>query len=341
MPAGGAMTAAAIAGPVIGGILGGISAASGRRAAAAAAAAALAQLNAIGMPPDLSKEIILQQFQSQGVLTPELEQDIHLQASQVGQIQEDPNLRGAQLEALSTLGGVSRGGLRAEDRAAYNELRASTQRDAEAKRQQILQQMQARGQGGGGNELMAQLQAGQAAEDQASAQGDRLAAQASQNALAALGQRAQLAGSVRGQDFSTAQAKAQALDDRNQFLYQNSAARQRSNVGALNEAQAANLANKQRLSDVNTGQANTESLRQQQAKRDYFQDQLGLASAKANALNNQASVLQQNANSKAQMWSGVGNAVGQGAAAYGSSQSKTQRPDETNPYLNDPRFKDT
>lgn len=321
MPSGG-LIAAAVAAPVVGGIMGSISASSGRKAAAAAAAAALAELNKIGLPPDLSKQIILEKFQSQGVLTPELEQDINLQASQVAQIKEDPSLRANQMDVLSTLGQVSRGGLRAEDRAAYNELRQATQRDSEAKRQQILQQMQARGMGGSGNELMTQLQSAQAAEDAQSAGADRLAAQASQNALAALAQRAQQAGSMRGQDFNVNQARALAEDDRNKFLFQNSVARQRANVSAQNEAQRANLSNAQRLSDENASQSNRESLRQVQAKRDYYQDQMSLATAKANALNNQATVAQNNANSQANMWSGLGNSVGQGFAAYGNYAAK-------------------
>lgn len=319
---------AAVAAPVVGGILGSVSAASGRKAAAAAAAQALAQLNAIGMPPDLSKEVIMRQFQSQGMLTPELEQDIHLQASQVGQIQEDPALKQAQMEALGTLGQVSRGGLQAGDRAAYNELRAQTQRDAEANRQAVLQRMQAQGMGGSGASLIAQLGAGQAAADTASSQGDRLAAQAAQNALNAINQRAGLAGSVRGQDFNVAQTKAQALDQRNQFLFQNSASQQARNVAAQNAAQQANLANKQRISEMNAQQGNTESLRQNQAKRDYFNDQLGLASAKANAINNQGSVLQQGAQQQANTYAGIGNALGQGFAAYGANQAKKPKTED-------------
>lgn len=312
----------AVAAPLVGGLLGGVSASSGRKAAAAAAAQALQQLNAIGMPPDMSKEIILRQYQSQGVLTPELLQDINLQSSQTAQITEDPSLRNAQMEALDTLGQVSRGGLRSEDRAAYNELRQKTQQDAEAKRQQILQSLSAQGQGGSGNALIAQLQAGQAAEDQASAQADRLAAQASQNALSALSSRLAGAGNVRSQDLNLAQTRAQAEDDRNKFLYQNSMARQQANVGARNNAQQANLSNAQRLSEMNTTQGNQELQRQSDAKRQYFNDQLNLASAKSNALNNQASILQNNANQKAAMFSNLGNAVGQGFAVYGANAKK-------------------
>lgn len=322
MPAGGAMTAAAIAGPVIGGIMGGISASSGRRAQAAAAAAALAELNRIGMPPDLSRQVILQHFQSTGILTPALEQDINLQASQVGQITEDPSLRENQMDVLNTLGQQSRGGLQAGDRQAYNELRANVQRDAQAKQQQLMQQYQAQGQGGSGAQMMAQLASAQGAADQSSAGADRLAAQASQNALSALSQRSQAASGLRSQDFNVNQARAQALDSRNQFLFQNSAAMQQRNVGAQNQAQAANLQNAQNLSNANVGQENTESLRQNQAKRDYYSDQMGLATAKANALNNQGSAIQQGAQQQANMYTGIGNALGQGAAVYGNYAAK-------------------
>lgn len=314
------LIAAAIAAPVVGGIMGSMSASAGRKQAAAAAAAALAQLNAIGMPPDLSKEIILQKFQSAGILTPELEQNINLQASQMGQVTEDAKLRGNQMDVLNTLGQVSRGGLQASDRAAYNDLRNKTQQDSEAKRQQIIQQMQAQGMGGGGASLMAQLQSSQGAADQQAAGADRMAAQASQNALAALAQRGQMAGGVRSQDFNVAQAKAQALDDRNKFLYQNSVAQQQRNIGARNAAQAANLQNAQNIGNTNTAQANAELLRQNQAKQDYFNSQLGLATAKANAINNQGTVAQQGAQAQANMYTGMGNAVGQGAAAFANAK---------------------
>ena len=321
MPAGGALTAAAIAGPVIGGVLGASSASKARKQAAAAAAAAYAELSKVGMPPDLSKEVILKQFQEMGMLTPELEQEINLQASQVAQIEEDPALRTAQMEALNTLGGVSRGGLRAEDRTAYNELRAKTQQDAEAKRQQLMQSMQARGMGGSGAELMMQLQNQQASADTASAGADTLASEASKRALEALMQKSNVAGNIRSQDMSAAELKAKAIDDRNQFLYQNSVNRQSANVGAKNTAQAANLANKQRLSEMNTAQSNQESLRQNEAQRQTWQDQLALATAKANALNNQGTVASQNAQSQANQYSALGNALGSGFAAYGQSQA--------------------
>lgn len=318
MPAGGALTAGAIAAPLIGGIIGSSSASKARKAAAAAAAAAYAELQKIGMPPDISKEVILQQFASQGTLTPELQQEIELQATEVAKIQEDPALRNAQLDVLNTLGNVSRTGLQASDRSAYNELRARTQQDAEAKRQQILQQMQARGMGSSGASLAAQLQSSQASADEASAGADRLAAQASQNALSALAQRAQVAGGVRSQDMSAAELRAKAIDDRNNFLYQNSVSRQAANVNAQNQAQQANLQNAQRLAEMNTAQGNQEALRQNEAKRQLYMDQLALAQSKANALNNQGTVAAQGYQQQANTYSALGNALGSGFATLAS-----------------------
>lgn len=310
--------AGSVAAPVIGGLVGGIMGNSSRKQQLAMMQQAYAELSKVGLPPDLSKAVILKQFQSQGILTPELEQDINLAHSAVADIKEDNSLRNAQMESLGALGNLSRGGLSAGDRASFNELRNQVQRDAEAKRQQILQQMQAQGMGSSGAALISQLQGAQASDDQASANADRIAAQASQNALQALNQRAGLAGNVRSQDFNAAQAKAQAIDQRNQFLFQNSAAQQQRNIAAQNAAQQANLANQQRLSEMNAQQGNQELYRQNQAKQDYFNSNLGLAQAKANALNGQAGYYGQQAQNQQNMYSGLGNAVGQGFAAYGA-----------------------
>lgn len=328
MPAGGGMTAGTMAligasasAPIIGGIMGGSSAKKAAAARAAAAQAALAELNKLGLPPDLSKAVVMQQFENQGYYSPELEQEIEMAQSQVAQVKEDEGLRQAQMEVLGSLGDISRGGLRAEDKAAYNQLRAQVQRDSEAKRQQILQQMAARGMAGSGAELITQLQSAQAATDTASEGADRLAAEASQRALAALSQRAQQAGSVRQQDLSVNEMRARALDDRNRFLYENSVSRQRSNLANLNEAQRQNLANKQRLSEMNIQQANTEAQRQNQARRDFFQDKFQLAAAKANAINNQGSAIAQQHQAKADMMSGLGSAIGQGFGAAANYQA--------------------
>lgn len=314
MPMGGAIAAG---GSVVSAGLGYLSAEKDRAAQRRYIKNAMKELKKAGYPPDLSKEIIFQQFEQAGILTPQLEEDIAVAESEMGQLKEDPSLKSAQLKALAQMQQRAKVGLSAEDRAALNQVRSEVQRDAEAKRQQILQQMQSRGMGGSGAELMAQLQASQGAADQASAASDTLMAQAQQRALQALGQSAGMASDIRGQDFSVNQARAQALDERNRFLAQNSIARQRQNVGIMNDAQRMNLAEQQRIQDMNAQMANAEKLRQSSEKGAYFDRKLGLAQAKAAAQMGQAAAAGQQAQNTQQMFSNLGAGLGKlGAAAY-------------------------
>lgn len=311
------MAAGAAGSAVIGGIAGSLMGKSDKKKQAGAIAAAYKELQAIGYPPDLSREIIFKQFQSAGILTPELEQEIEVGASAVGAITEDSSLRDAQKQALSMMQNRAQVGLSAEDRSALNQVRQQVQTDVQAKNAQILQQMSARGQGGSGAELVAQLQNSQSGADRASSASDELMAQAQQRALQALSQSGSMASNLRGQDFDVANTKAQALDERNRFLAQNSIARQSSNINRLNEAQQQNLANKQRIGDANIGQGNQELLRQSNEKGTQWDRNLGYAQSRSNALLSQASMYGQNAAAKSKMGSDLGSAAGQGIAAYG------------------------
>lgn len=310
------MSSAAAAGgaavPIIGGILGNMASQGQRQGADQMYADAYAQLKNLGYGPDLAKEIIMNKFKSAGALTPEVEKNIDLGISQTEQIQEDPSLRNAQADALRLIQQRGKTGLNPEDRAALNQVRSEVQRDAEAKRQQILQGMQARGMGGSGASLIAQLQAAQSANNQASEQGDTLAAQASRNALSALGQSSQMAGQMRGEDLTVNQTKAAAADLRNRFNVQNQLAQQQRNVQTQNQAQAANLQNQQSIQNANTNMANSELLRQRQAQQEMYQNALraaGMMSAGATARGNQ---FMDEANRTADQWQKGASAVGQG-----------------------------
>lgn len=326
MPAGGALTAAAIGGPIIGGIIGNMASAEDRERAKQAAAEAYALINAIGAPPDLSKEILYQKFQQVGVLTPETKQAIDIGISKASQITEDPSLRKAQTGALQLLASRAQGGLNGQDRANLNESRASVQRDIEGKRQQILQNMAARGMGGSGAELAAQLSASQGGAEVAAKQSDDIMAMASKNALEAASQSGGMASNIRSQDFNVNNAKAQAADEFNRFNVSNRQNVDNSNVDARNSAAASNLGQQQNIANANTNQTNQETLRQQEAKRQYWQDQLQLAQTKANAKLGQAGQYNQQANSTAKMWTGMGAGVGVGAGAAADRYYDSQKP---------------
>ena len=134
-------------GSIVGGIIGNIESKKDRESQIGAMEQALAEIRNTGAPPDLAKEIIFQQFQQAGIMTPELEESLNIAESNVAGMQVDTTGRDAQIQALNLMQQASRGGLRPEDRAAMNQMRQQVQTDTEGKRQQILQQMQARKRG--------------------------------------------------------------------------------------------------------------------------------------------------------------------------------------------------
>lgn len=318
------LVGAAIAAPVLGGIVGNIMAGPDRERAQAAAQAALAEIEAIGAPPDLSKRIILEKFQKAGIYTPELEQQIDVGISKVSQIQEDPSLRNAQMGALQMLQQRAQTGLNPEDRAAYNEIRGQIAADAQGRLGAIQQARAARGAADDGFSLAAELSAAQNATNQQAAAGDRIAAQASQAALQAALNSGQLAGQMRGQDFDIANTKASAADQFKMFDTQNSIARQARNVASQNQGQMYNLSETQRIQDTNTAQENNERYRQANSKRQYWQDQLQRAGMRANAQMGRSDIYNNQADRTAGMWQGIGSGIGAGAGAglnYASKQN--------------------
>lgn len=316
-----ALAIAAVAAPVIGGIMGNIAASGDRAAAADASRRAYEEAIGLGLPPDTAKALIMQEFKKAGTYTPEMEQEINIGISQVAGIKEDGSLRDAQTNALQAL--QQRGkGLGAEDRASLNQVRSEMARDAEAKRQQIIQGFQQRGMGGSGGEIAAQLMQAQAGANQASMEGDRLAGDSSARALESIRSAGALGGQIRQQDFGVAQAKASAADEFQRFNVQNQVAREQRNVANRNQGSQYNLSEGQRIQDANTQQANSELLRQQDAKERYWQNEKDRVTLRSNAASGQATQLGNAANQTANMWAGVGAGVGAGAGAAANYMGK-------------------
>jgi hypothetical protein len=299
-------------GGIVGGVLGNNAAKMDRRHQKDMMKSMVEEYNKLGYPPDYSKALVLQELQRQGVYTPEMEQDLNdsIAESAMGQLTEDPNLLDAQKSALASLQNRAKVGLSAEDRAALNQVRSEVQRDSEAKRQQILQQMQSQGMGGSGASLMAQLQSAQGASDQASAASDSLMSQAQQRALQALSESGAMASGMRNQDFSVNSAKASALDERNRFLAENSINRQQRNVGSMNQAQRLNLDEQQRIADANAQMQNAEKQRQATAQQQTYQDKLKFVAGKTGQQQSLADFYGNTANAKAQAQVNMGKGIG-------------------------------
>jgi hypothetical protein len=329
--------------PVImaaGAIYGGISGAAKQKAQQQAAEKAMAQAAAQygGIVPPEVKELLVEELKKQGVFTPEIESSISAGESNWKAITENKSTVDAQQAALQQMAGVSRTGLQATDRAALNKVRNENQRDIEGKNQQILQEMQARGIGGSGAELAMQIANSQAGAENAADQSDRLAAQAQQNALAALKDTSSMASQARGDDFRVASAKAQAADEMQRFNVSNQRDVAQRNVEVRNKAQAANLDESQRIYEQNIANRRAEALRMEQAKQDRFTNQMNKASALSNIYTGQANQMIKNgkdqAESQQNFGSGLGRMVGAGYKGYAGLKTTDKEMDTSAPSAN-------
>lgn len=293
-----------------GAVVGAISSSDARGDAKQAATDAWQELEKLGVPPDQAMPIVFERLKQQGLYDPKLEEAIQMGVSKVAQIKEDPSLRNAQGQALQGLQQRAAGGLSPIDRLAFNEARLKAAEESEAKRQQIIQNMQSRGMAGSGAELASQLSSAQAGDSDLSLQGDRIAATASQNALSALTSAGQLGGQIRGQDFDVNRTRAAAEDEMNRFNIHNQMAVNQRNVASQNDAQRMALAEKQRIADANAAMQNAELVRQKNAQQTNWQNAMDLAKTKANAKLGQASQGYADAAATAQGWQKIGEGAG-------------------------------
>lgn len=298
-------------GSILGNVIGGIASEGDRNAAASAQQKALAEIEKLGAGPDLAKQIYLREFKSAGVLTPEIEKAVDQGVSKVAQIKEDPRFKKAQMEALAGIQQRGRSGFTAEERAQLSQERAASERSAEAKRQQIVSGLRARGALDSGAGIAAQLQSADELAAQQQAAAERGSASASQRALQAMTQGGELAGRVRGQEFDIERTKAGSEDEFQRFNIANRMAQEQRRAERETGARQYNLGQQQQLMNMNIQQQNAEMMRQRQAQQEMYNNQVRLAQLRSGAYGQQASQAQQNAQATMQGWGNIGSAVGQ------------------------------
>lgn len=178
-------------------------------------------------------------------------------------IQEDPRLRGAQLQALEGFQDiVSQGGLTDVDRARIAEIQMQMDQREKAQRDALMQQMAQRGISGGGQEIAAQMLNQQQAAQTASLAGMQQAANAQMARERALGQLGGLGTQVRGQEYDIAANRARAQDAINQFNTQ------LQNQAFLRNADERNRLAQQRFQNqMGLNQAREQSMRADLARR--------------------------------------------------------------------------
>ncbi len=195
----------------------------------------------------------------QGTLSPEQAQAILVDKSAMEDIQTDPGLQAAQMDALTGLQDISGGGgMTAMDRAKLNQIQQDEATQQRGAREAIIQNAEARGMGGSGLEMLSQMQNQQDSATRQSTRDLDVAGMAQQRALDALMKGGQLAGDIRGQGFGEQAAKAGATDAIAKFNAQNQQQVGLTNTAANNTAAASNLATKQGVADANAGTRNAQ-----------------------------------------------------------------------------------
>lgn len=322
----GAAIGTALGGPGIGtaigagaGILGGLlSGDDGSDQAREAIQKAIAQYDALGMPPDLSGPIIYQQLQAGGRLTPQMEGILNEELTNVSTVQDNPNTRNDLTSALSQIRAKTFGGLSPEQMANQQKLlqQVGAQTQSQIKGAQNTQAAQ--GKSGSGDALAAMLSAAQGGAQQGSQNALQIGAQGANAQDSALRDYLQGIGALRASDTGREQFNASAQNTANQYKLQNSASRQARNVASSNQGQEYNLNRQNQVNDYNTQMGNQELLREQEAKRQHWLDQLALAQGKANAYTGQAGMYTQMANNSNQNWNSM--LQGAGTVAGGIAQ---------------------
>jgi len=249
--------------------------------------------SSLATPSVSEMELQLEELVQQGILTPEQATAAIQEASAMENISQDPATRSAQMAALQGLQDITTsGGLTDIDQAKLNQIQQQENTAARGQREAIMQNMNQRGMGGSGMDIMAQLQNQQDSATRASSRGTEVAALAQQRALDALMNQGNLATNIGTQQFNQDASKAQAQDAIAQFNAANKQQTNLFNTGAKNSAQAANLAAKQDISNANINNANSAQQYNKELIQQDYQNKLqraagatGIASGNAQAEN--------------------------------------------------------
>lgn len=274
--------------------------------------------------PELQK-YTLEQYANQYNFTPEQVQAISQQSSSLANYAPDAATKQAQMDALSQLGQLSKTGLTDADKAAIQDINLQNDSHERGSQEAIMQEMARRGQSGGSQELAARLLASQGSTDRAAADARAVQQSSQQRALQALIQQGQLASSLRGQDLTEAEKRAQAQDTINRFNTANAQQVMGANVNARNQAAREQSLQSQNLSNQNVDVRNRNLGQSNDLNQQRYNNVMSKYSSILGGANNSAQMGMQSANAanagryrQTQAIQGLGNST---YSAYNSANT--------------------
>lgn len=309
---------------IIGGAQAAKESAAARKQAADFTNKAIAVIEKLGIPTVEAQKIALENPQLVFQYAPELEKEFPEIKSKLESIQTDPRLKEYVAAGMAELQQkIEGGGFTPEELAQINDLKRGVAQQANARDASLQMQMQQRGLGGSGQELMSRMLASQSAAQQQSVDSDNLARQAYTQKLAAIQQLADTAGQAQSREFGQQAQVASAGDEATKYITNLNAQVQSTNVAQRNAAARSRAELQQDLENQRVATANAEQQYNKQLQQQQYENQLQKAGLATSAYTGAATgALQAGATAaanKQQMWSGIGNAAMGGAQLYGAA----------------------
>jgi hypothetical protein len=314
-----------IAAPVVGGFLGNLFGSGDAGMSRQAYEKALAAYSNIGIPSIDEQKVNLQKAQIAGQLSPEAQQAMAQGPSAMAGITTDPRNKMATDAMMQALMDRSKSGFSATELADIMRAKQQAAGQAASMGQATMQNMAARGMGGGGAELAARLSAAQNASNILSNMGASTAGQAQQGALGAAQAAGQLGSQLRGQEFGEKSAQAQAADLIAASNIANRRAVESANTQERARVQQANLANAQDIMNKNTGISNEQEMYNKGLYQTNFNNQMQRAAGQAGQQQNMGNYYGDQSKQTRGMWSGMGQGVGSGLAGAYAGNLYNQR----------------
>ena len=180
---------------IAGGVFGLIGSSGDRQKALDANQQAVQQWLNVNIPDPAQQKVVLQKFVQTGQLDPKLQQAVSQQGTELSKIQTDPSLKGAQLQALSSLQDIgNHGGMDLQSQEAVQQAQNDTNAQARGRSEAVADNFARRGISGSGLEMAAQLQGAQDANNRTSNAQMQAATDARSRALQAIQGSGNLAG---------------------------------------------------------------------------------------------------------------------------------------------------
>jgi hypothetical protein len=190
---------------------------------------------------------------------PLLESAIQQQTTGLSDIQLDPQLRQAKMQALQKLQQTGEEGMTLEERAASQDILRKAGAAQQSGQEAALASMARRGTLGGGAELQARMAASEAGTEQAARAGEALALERNRRALQSVLESGKMAGNIEQSDYQRMSEAAKAQDVINQFNVGQQSDVQYRNVGGMNKEALRIAEGRERLKGEALGLKNTQA----------------------------------------------------------------------------------